>query len=125
MCCAPRLMEQAREGQPRSANVAHGLAHIAYETGDIEGGARYLEGWLPAYERASALHCHLSWHLALFELERGRTDVAMRVYEDSIAPGALPSPPGRAWPSSPRAWALSRTAITKVPSAGSSRWRAR
>ena len=71
-------MEQARERQPRSANVAHGLAHIAYETGDVEGGARYLEGWLPEYERASALHCHLSWHLALFELGRGRTDAALR-----------------------------------------------
>lgn len=90
---ARRLMEQARERQPRSANVAHGLAHIAYETGDIEGGARYLEGWLPAYERASALHCHLSWHLALFELGRGRTDAALRIYEDSIAPGASVAPP--------------------------------
>jgi len=90
---ARRLMEQARERQPRSANVAHGLAHIAYETGDIEGGARYLEGWLPAYERASALHCHLSWHLALFELGRGRVDAALRVYEDSIAPGASQGPP--------------------------------
>jgi tetratricopeptide (TPR) repeat protein len=90
---ARRLMELARERQPRSANVAHGLAHIAYETGDIEGGARYLESWLPAYERASALHCHLSWHLALFELGRGRADAALRVYEDSIAPGASEAPP--------------------------------
>jgi len=90
---ARRLMEQARERQPRSANVAHGLAHIAYETGDFEGGARYLEGWLPGYERASALHCHLSWHLALFELGRGRVDAALRVYEDSIAPGASVAPP--------------------------------
>ena len=90
---ARRLMEQARERQPRSANVAHGLTHIAYETGDIEGGARYLEGWLPAYERASTLHCHLSWHLALFELGRGRVEAALRVYEDSIAPGASQAPP--------------------------------
>ncbi|HET6369252.1 MAG TPA: tetratricopeptide repeat protein, partial [Pseudomonadales bacterium] len=50
-------------------------------------------GWLPAYERASALHCHLSWHLALFELGRGRTDAALRIYEDSIAPGASVAPP--------------------------------
>ncbi len=90
---ARRLMERARERQPRRANVAHGLAQIAYETGDIEGGARYLESWLPAYERASALHCHLSWHLALFELGRGRPDAALRVYEDSIAPGASQAPP--------------------------------
>ena len=90
---ARRLMEEARARQPRSANVAHGLAHIAYETGDVDGGAAYLEGWLPAYERASTLHCHLSWHLALFELARGRDDRARRVYEDSIAPGVSLAPP--------------------------------
>jgi tetratricopeptide (TPR) repeat protein len=85
---ARRLMEEARARQPRSANVAHGLAHIAYETGDVQGGAEYLEEWLPAYERAGTLHCHLSWHLALFELARGRHDHALRVYQDAITPEA-------------------------------------
>jgi tetratricopeptide (TPR) repeat protein len=90
---ARRRMEEARARKPRSANVAHGLAHIAYETGDVDGGAAYLEGWLPDYERAGTLHCHLSWHLALFELARGQSDRALRVYEDSIAPGASIAPP--------------------------------
>jgi hypothetical protein len=85
---ARRLMEEARARQPRSANVAHGLAHIAYETGDVESGATYLTEWLPAYERAGTLHCHLSWHLALFELARGHDERARRVYEESIGPGA-------------------------------------
>jgi tetratricopeptide (TPR) repeat protein len=90
---ARALMERSLARQPRSANGAHGMAHICYETGDVEGGAAYLEGWLPDYERASPLHCHLSWHLALFELARGRRDEALRVYEDSIAPGASIAPP--------------------------------
>jgi hypothetical protein len=33
------------------------------------------------------LHCHLSWHRALFELGRGRLDAALAIYESSIAPG--------------------------------------
>ena len=90
---ARTLMEHSLARQPRSANGAHGLAHIYYETGEIEEGARFLEGWLPAYERASALHCHLSWHLALFELARGRDAEALRIYEDAIAPGASVAPP--------------------------------
>jgi tetratricopeptide (TPR) repeat protein len=87
------LMERSLDRQPRSANGAHGMSHICYETGDAEAGARFLEGWLPDYPRASPLHCHLSWHLALFELARRRTEAALRVYEDSIAPGASIAPP--------------------------------
>jgi tetratricopeptide (TPR) repeat protein len=90
---ARKLMEHSLARQPRSANGAHGLAHICYETGEVEAGARFLEGWLPHYERASALHCHLSWHLALFELARGDTARALLIYEDSIAPGASIAPP--------------------------------
>ena len=87
------LMERALAAQPRSANAAHGFAHICYETGAGDEGARFLEGWLPAYERASPLHCHLSWHLALFELGRDDVEAALRVYEDAIAPGASIAPP--------------------------------
>jgi len=45
---------------------------VLYERGDDESGARFVEGWIPDYPREAALHCHLSWHRALFELGRGR-----------------------------------------------------
>ena len=90
---ARSLMERALAAQPRSANAAHGIAHICYETGAGDEGARFLDGWLPSYERATPLHCHLSWHLALFELARDNVSAALRVYEDSIAPGASVGPP--------------------------------
>jgi tetratricopeptide (TPR) repeat protein len=90
---ARKLMEHSLAGQPRGANAAHGLAHICYETGAVDEGVRFLEGWLPGYERASALHCHLSWHQALFELQRGRAERALQVYEDAIAPGVSQAPP--------------------------------
>ncbi|HKZ04385.1 MAG TPA: tetratricopeptide repeat protein [Methylomirabilota bacterium] len=90
---ARTLVEHSLARQPRSANAAHALAHVCYETGAVDEGTRFLEGWLPGYERASTLHCHLSWHLALFELARGRIERALEVYEDAIAPGASQAPP--------------------------------
>ena len=81
-----RLVERALALHPRNAHGAHAYAHVFYEEGDSEGGARFVDGWLPGYARASQLHCHLSWHLALFELGRGRVDRASAIYEDSIRP---------------------------------------
>ena len=48
---------------------------------------RFIEGWIPAYPPEAALHCHLSWHRALFELARAHPDAALAIYESSIAPG--------------------------------------
>ena len=83
-----RLVERSLSLHPRNAHAAHALAHVFYEEGDSVGGAAFVGGWLPGYERAAALHCHLSWHLALFELGQGRADRATAIYEDSIRPGA-------------------------------------
>jgi len=82
-----RLVERALSLRSRNAHAAHAYAHVFYEEGDSEGGAAFVQGWLPGYERAGQLHCHLSWHLALFELDRGRAAEATRIYEDSIRPG--------------------------------------
>ena len=90
---ARALMERSLAAQPRSANAAHGMAHICYETGAGDEGARFLDSWLPSYQRATPLHCHLSWHLALFELARDNLAGALRIYEDAIAPGASAGPP--------------------------------
>src|SRR4029077_9906326 len=51
------------------------------------------ERCIPDYPPEGALHCHLSWHRALFEMGRGRLDAALAIYESSIAPGrSLGSP---------------------------------
>ncbi len=56
-------------------------------------GAAFVETWLPGYPRAAQLHCHLSWHLALFELALGRPARAGRIYLESVRPGSAQSPP--------------------------------
>ena len=88
-----RRVERSLELNPRNAHGAHQRAHGYFEAGDAEGGAAFIEDWLAGYERAGHLHCHLSWHLALFELARGDSERAMAVYRDAIRPAVALSVP--------------------------------
>ena len=86
-------VERALEGNPRNAFAAHARAHGYYEVGDSERGAAFVEAWLPDYARESQLHCHISWHLALFELARGNSGRARELYLDAIHPAVSHAPP--------------------------------
>ena len=86
-------VERALAGNPRNAFAAHARAHGYFEAGDAERGVAFIEAWLPGYDRASQLHGHISWHLALFELERGNPDRARELYADAIRPAASAAPP--------------------------------
>ena len=86
-------VERALAGNPRNAFAAHARAHGYYEAGDPKGGAAFVSAWLPGYARESQLHCHISWHLALFELARGNPERARELYADAIRPGVSHAPP--------------------------------
>jgi tetratricopeptide (TPR) repeat protein len=79
-----RLSERSLEQYPGNANASHNLAHISFETLDTDGGAKFLEGWLATYDRRASFHCHLAWHLAMFELHRGRYARALDIFERDI-----------------------------------------
>ena len=64
-----------------------------FEAGDAEAGANFVAGWLPEYDRRSQLHGHLSWHHALFELDRDNPAQAHEVYADAIRLGVVHAPP--------------------------------
>jgi hypothetical protein len=87
------LLERALALAPRNAHAAHAWAHVLYERGDDESGADFVTRWMPEYPRAAPLHCHLSWHQALFELGCGRLAGAMALFESSIRPGQSQGPP--------------------------------
>jgi hypothetical protein len=88
-----RRMEHAFALNPRNANAVHGVAHAFYEAGDPRGGEDFVSGWLPGYEREGSLHCHLTWHVALFELVRGDVARARAAFEDGIRSRAAPQAP--------------------------------
>lgn len=83
---------RALAGNPRNANAAHINAHIHYEAGDTPGGLSFLRDWWPDYDRRGPLHCHLSWHVALWELEAGNEQRAWEVIDTSVKPGAAWGP---------------------------------
>jgi Tfp pilus assembly protein PilF len=87
------ITERALVLRPNNANAAHAISHTLFEQGENAEGRAFLSTWLPAHERASLLHGHLSWHVALTALEDGDADGALAVYEQHIRPSGKPYPP--------------------------------
>lgn len=90
---ALRNIDVALRGNPRNAHAAHIRAHIHYELGERADGLRFLQGWATGYSREGLMHCHISWHQALWSLESGRPVEAWRVYDRDVQPGGAWGPP--------------------------------
>ncbi len=91
------LNERAIAIRRENGNAAHALSHALFELGDAATGSAFLAGWLPAHERASFLHGHLCWHLALTKIEAGDLDGALALYEEQIKPVGTRYPPLNAY----------------------------
>jgi len=79
-----RLSERSLQQYPGNANAAHNIAHICFETLDTDAGADFLGDWLGGYDSRASFRCHLAWHLAMFELHRGRHARALEVFQRDI-----------------------------------------
>lgn len=90
---AGETIERALCGNSRNANAAHIKAHVLYEAGETESGYGYIEDWRRGYDREGPLHCHISWHVAIWALERGDAEAMWRVIDEAVAPGAAWGPP--------------------------------
>lgn len=87
------LTERAFPLRPANANAAHGLSHALFEQGEPETSREFLASWLKTHERASFLHGHLCWHVALTAIEAGDTDGALDIYQRQIRPRDSGYPP--------------------------------
>jgi hypothetical protein len=90
---ARKTIERAMALDPKSAHGAHVKAHVHYEAGEKEQGLKFLQQWLPGYAKEGLLHCHLNWHIALWQLELGDYSAAKRTYLNGVHPGAAWGPP--------------------------------
>jgi tetratricopeptide (TPR) repeat protein len=90
---ARKTIERAMELDPRSAHGAHVMAHVHYEAGEKVAGLKFLQKWLQDYAKEGLLHCHLNWHVALWQLELRDHEDAMRTYLQHVHPGASWGPP--------------------------------
>ena len=85
-----RLSELSLQQYPGNANASHNIAHICLETVDNDAGAAFLEEWMAAYDARASFHCHLAWHQAMFELQRGRHARALEVFHRHIVGAVNP-----------------------------------
>lgn len=90
---ARATIEQALAGNPRSANAAHIKSHVHYESGEREAGLRFLSDWWQSYPKDGPLHCHLSWHIAIWQMELGYRGRAWETYRAHLHPGGAWGPP--------------------------------
>jgi len=84
-----RALELRRE----NAYGAHAYVHFFAEAGERNEGGRFIDGWLPGYDRSGTLHAHISWHRALWRLDAGDAAGAAAVYREVLRPAVNPSPP--------------------------------
>jgi tetratricopeptide (TPR) repeat protein len=87
------MIDRSLQAYPRNANAEHARMHAYIELGQNEAGAKMLAAWLPPYPREAVLHCHLHWHMALFELDAGNAAAAFELYMVAIRPSQAVSAP--------------------------------
>jgi len=78
---------------PSNPWAAHARAHLCYEEGDPNVARAFLASWLTTYPRNGLLYSHLSWHLALGELEAGDAATAFRLFREAFSPDVHSGPP--------------------------------
>ena len=78
-------IERSVAANPNNAHGAHGFAHVCYESGEVDAARAFLTSWLSTYPRDGFFHGHLSWHLALCEIQAGNWAEALRLYQDALA----------------------------------------
>jgi hypothetical protein len=85
------LGERALVQRPDHAFATHSLAHVAYESGRHDDGARLLTSFLDAHPPIAFQQRHLQWHLALHRLALGDDAGARSVWGAAVAPDAVPT----------------------------------
>ncbi|XP_048742799.1 tetratricopeptide repeat protein 38-like isoform X2 [Ostrea edulis] len=65
------------------AFAIHTMAHIHLERGMLDVGLAFLQSKAKYWE-SSNLACHIAWHEALFLLEKGQFDDAVKIFDEQI-----------------------------------------
>jgi tetratricopeptide (TPR) repeat protein len=86
-------IERSLAQNPSNPWAAHAHAHLSYEEGDPNTARAFLTSWLTTYPRNGTLYSHLSWHLALSELEAGNAAAARKLFKEAFAPDVHSGPP--------------------------------
>jgi len=86
-------IERALVGNLRNGNAAHYRAHLYYENAETEQGFEFLTEWMKDYDKRAPLHCHMSWHRALWALAADDVDTMWGIFEAHVSPDGAWGPP--------------------------------
>jgi tetratricopeptide (TPR) repeat protein len=86
-------IERSLEQNTQNAWAAHALTHLCYENGDPSAARAFLASWLTTYPRHAPLYSHLSWHLALGDLEAADEAEALRLFNEAFSLDVHSGPP--------------------------------
>lgn len=75
---------RALERNPHDARAHHTLAHVFEMTGRADRGLRWMADHLPYWAHGTSVATHCWWHLALFQIARDRTDLALALYDQRL-----------------------------------------
>ena len=84
---AERLGERALERSPRDAWGLYAILHAHEMTGRPKQGAEFLDAHVGSFAHCNNFGYHLFWHQALFRIELGDLDGALRLYDDRVRCG--------------------------------------
>jgi Tfp pilus assembly protein PilF len=87
------MIDRSLAQNPANPWAAHATAHLAYEQGEPDAACGFLASWLTGYPRNAPLYSHLSWHLALANLDSGDAAAASRLFREAFAPEVHSGPP--------------------------------
>ena len=79
---------RAVELEPRDGWGWHAVAHVHEMRNEPAEGAAWLAPHADTWSAGSFLAVHNWWHLALFQLELGRDDEVLRLYDQAIGTGS-------------------------------------
>lgn len=72
---------EAIRRDPADLWAAHAVAHVLEMQGRRAEGIAWITGLSPNFEGGNNLMHHLSWHQAMFHIERGEHDEVLRLYD--------------------------------------------
>jgi tetratricopeptide (TPR) repeat protein len=81
---AERIGGRALERTLRDAWGLHAILHVHEMTGRPKEGVAFLESHADSFEHCNNFGYHLFWHQALFRLDLGDLDGALRLYDDRV-----------------------------------------
>jgi len=85
---AERAGRRAVEIEPEDAWGIHAVSHVHEMSGRVREGVAWLERDRASWSRCNNFSFHISWHLALFHLERGDHARVLALYDREVRPQA-------------------------------------